>query len=68
VFFSKYETKTPNIEQFARTLKQETVVTPPFPLEGNQNTTALVLGRGATLQDAYLHLEEAKKNLHSIVG
>lgn len=67
-FFSKYETKQPNVEQFSKTLRQDTVVTPPFPLDGNINATALVMGKGANLQDACLHLEEAKKNLHSILG
>jgi predicted ATP-grasp superfamily ATP-dependent carboligase len=66
-FFSKYETKQPNPEQFRKTLRLETVVAPPFPLEGNLNPTALVMGRGASLQDAFLHLEEAKKNLRSIM-
>jgi tyramine---L-glutamate ligase len=67
-FFLKYETKVPNTEQFLRTFRQGTVIMPPFPLEGNANATALVLGRGASLQDAFLHLEEAKKNLRSIMG
>jgi predicted ATP-grasp superfamily ATP-dependent carboligase len=67
-FFSKYETNLPKAEQFQKTLHQDTVVTPPFPLEGNNNATALVIGRGANLQDACLRLEEAKKNLHSILG
>lgn len=67
-FFSKYEVKQPNAEQFRKTLNQKTVVAPPFPLGVNENATALVLGLGVNLQDAYLHLEEAKKNLHSILG
>lgn len=67
-FFSKYQVKQLNAEQFRKTLWQETVVSPPFPLGGNEHATALVMGKDINPQNAFMRLEEAKKNIDSILG
>jgi hypothetical protein len=43
------------------------VVSPPFPLNENEKFIALIIGEGVTLNDAKMHLEEAKKRLHNII-
>jgi predicted ATP-grasp superfamily ATP-dependent carboligase len=67
-FFSKYQTTKPTEVLFQKMAKQEAVVTPPFPLAENRIATAMVVGRGISMQDACLRLEEAKKSLHSILS
>jgi hypothetical protein len=39
-----------------------------FHLQKHDKATALLLGKGDSLQDAFLRLEEAKRGLHSILG
>jgi predicted ATP-grasp superfamily ATP-dependent carboligase len=65
--FSKIETSKPTIEAFQKTAKLSAVVSPPFPLNGNEKSIALIIGEGVTLNDAKMHLEEAKKRLHNII-
>jgi predicted ATP-grasp superfamily ATP-dependent carboligase len=67
-FFAKCQTTKPTATVFQKTLKQQTIISPPFPLNENKCTTAMVIANGDNMQDACLHLEEAKKNLHSIMG
>ena len=67
-FFAKIQTAKPSDDLFQKAAKQKTVVAPPFSLEQSQTATALVLGKGDNMQDACLRLEEAKKNLHSILS
>jgi tyramine---L-glutamate ligase len=68
VCFSKTETSTPSMNAFQKASKLATVVSPPFPLSGNAKTCALVIGGGASLTEATLRLEEAKKSLLKIVS
>ena len=65
--FSKVETNFPSASIFQQTTKLGFIVSPPFPLENNAKSTALVLGNGNSLDEALLRLEEAKKNLLDIV-
>ena len=65
--FSKIETSKPSVDEFQKAAKLDTVVSPPFPLEDNTKSSALVIGEGENLDDARLHLEEAKKNLLNII-
>jgi predicted ATP-grasp superfamily ATP-dependent carboligase len=67
-FFSKFETKNPTAGEFLKIVKQDSVVCPPFPLEKTDRATALLLGKGVSLQYAFLRLEEAKKSISSILG
>ena len=66
--FSKTETATPTFEAFRKAAKLDMVVSPPFPLEDNANSCALVLGRGESLKNASIRLEEAKKHLLNIIS
>ncbi len=63
VCFSKLEMPKPALSVFQKTSALEDVVSPPFPLEGNTKSNALVIGYGETLEIARLRLEEAKKHL-----
>jgi predicted ATP-grasp superfamily ATP-dependent carboligase len=65
--FSKIETSKPTIAAFQKTAKLSAVVSPPFPLNENEKSIALVIGEGVTLNEAKMHLEEAKKLLHNII-
>ena len=65
--FTKIETSKPTIEDFQKAAKLDVVVSPPFPLKDNAKSCALVIGDGKTLEDARLHLEEAKKHLLNII-
>jgi predicted ATP-grasp superfamily ATP-dependent carboligase len=66
--FSKIKTSKPTIDTFQKAAKFDTVVSPPFPLEHNTKSCALVMGEGNCLDDARMHLEEAKKNLLTIIS
>jgi tyramine---L-glutamate ligase len=65
--FAKIETPLLSLNTFQKAAKSEAVVSPPFPLEGQTKSFALVIGDAGTLDDARLRLEEAKKNLLNII-
>jgi predicted ATP-grasp superfamily ATP-dependent carboligase len=67
VCFSKIESSKPTLNAFKKAAKLDTVITPPFPLEGDSKSSALVIGEGNGLDDAKLRLEEAKKHLLNII-
>ncbi|TFH22508.1 ATP-grasp domain-containing protein [Candidatus Bathyarchaeota archaeon] len=65
--FSKVDTSSPTLEAFQKVAKFCAVVSPPFPLIENDKSTSLLIGEGVTMNDAEIHLEEAKKCLHYII-
>ena len=65
--FSKVETSKPTMDAFQKASKLINVVSPPFPLNENEKSITLIVGEGDTLNDAKLHLEEAKRRLGSII-
>ncbi len=65
--FSKVEISKPTITTFQKITQMNAVVSPPFPLSENKKSIALIIGEGVTLNDAKMHLEEAKKSLHNII-
>jgi tyramine---L-glutamate ligase len=65
--FSKVETSKPTMEAFQKVSRLSNVVSPPFPLNEKEKSIALLLGEGNTLNDAKLHLEEAKKRLFNTI-
>jgi tyramine---L-glutamate ligase len=65
--FSKIKTNCPQTPAFEQAAKLSDVISPPFPLENNANSCALILGNGNSLSEAQRRLEEAKKNLLNIV-
>ena len=65
--FSKIETSKPTIATFQKTAKLSAVVSPPFPLNEKEKSITLIIGEGVTLNEAKMHLEEAKKRLHNII-
>jgi predicted ATP-grasp superfamily ATP-dependent carboligase len=67
VCFSKIETSTPTIDAFQKAAKLDAAISPPFPLEDNTKSYTLIIGDADTLDDAKLHLEEAKKHLRNII-
>ena len=65
--FSKVKIPTPSMVFYQRASKLNSIVSPPFPLNDNHPGVSLIQGKGADLKDANLHLEEAKKDLLSII-
>jgi tyramine---L-glutamate ligase len=66
--FLKVETATPSTLVYQKATKLSSVVSPPFPLNDYLQAVSLVLGKGDSLKDAYLNLEEAKKHLLNIIN
>lgn len=64
--FSKVETPKPTNNAFHKAAKLPSVVSPPFLLNGT--ACSLLMGEGATLAEADLQLEQAKKRLLTITG
>jgi predicted ATP-grasp superfamily ATP-dependent carboligase len=65
--FSKVEVSKTTITVFQKSTQMNAVVSPPFPINENEKSIALIIGEGATLNDAKMHLEETKKSLHNII-
>ncbi len=68
VCFSKVETPKPTLDAFQKAAQSKEVVSPPFPMGNNDETCSLVYGKGESLEDAQLRLEEAKKRLLTIIS
>ena len=66
--FLKTETPKPTMVTFKNIVNMDAVVSPAFPLEDNAKSCALLIGNGATLDEAIFDIEEAKKKLYSIIG
>jgi hypothetical protein len=66
--FSKIETSKPQPLAFHKASELSAVVSPPFPIDGNDKACALLIGEGEDLGEAQLRLEEAKKHLCNIIG
>jgi biotin carboxylase len=64
--FSKIQCPTPSAAAYRKAARLSGVISPPFPLIGCAEASALIMGYGDTIGDAQLRLEEAKKSLHSI--
>jgi len=67
-FFSKVAVAKPTPEVFRKLTKTKYVCSPPFPLVQNDTAYALITSRGATMQDACLRIEQAKKSMHNIMS
>ncbi len=66
--FSKVETPKPTIDAFKKAAEMPSVISPPFPLNPNNNSCSLMLGVGESLEQANLGLEEAKKQLKNTIS
>jgi hypothetical protein len=64
----KIRTPIPTTGVYRRAIKLSGVISPPFPLIGDPNAAALIMGYGDSMQEAQSGLEEAKKSLSSING
>jgi hypothetical protein len=67
VYFSKVETPKPTASTFEKAAQIKEVVSPPFPLDDNDNACSLVTGHGESMDKALLQFEEAKKRLLYII-
>jgi predicted ATP-grasp superfamily ATP-dependent carboligase len=65
--FSKMESQKPTLTTFQKAAALSAVVSPPFPLNGNAKVCSMLVGNGASLKEATVHLEEAKKRLLNII-
>jgi predicted ATP-grasp superfamily ATP-dependent carboligase len=68
ISFSKLETPKPTINAFNKTAQVCEVVSPPFPLNDNQKACGLIAGKGDSMEQAKLQLEEAKKRILNIIS
>ena len=68
VCFSKLETPKPSINAFQKAARIDEVVSPPFPLEDQPKSYALIASQGDSLKNAKLRLEEAKKRVLNIMS
>jgi tyramine---L-glutamate ligase len=66
--FLKLKIPKPTISAFNSTVGLSEVVSPPFPLNNNQRSCALIVGKGASAAEASLQLEEAKKRVLNIIS
>ena len=66
--FSKIETNKPSFTVFQKASKLYSVISPPFPLNENTTVSSIVIGKGESLENAGLRLEEAKKRLLDIIS
>jgi len=64
--FSKQQTPKPTMAVYQKTSKLASIVSPPFPLQGNAKSYALAIIYGENLEIACSALEEAKKQLEDI--
>jgi tyramine---L-glutamate ligase len=65
--FSKIKITISKIIPFQKIICLSNVISPPFPLESNPESCALVFGEGDSLDEAKHRLEEAKKSLSEIL-
>jgi len=66
--FSKVKTPAPTVATLQKTYCLNQVISPPFPVQDRETAYALVLGHGATVKEATVRFQEAKKSLCSIVS
>jgi predicted ATP-grasp superfamily ATP-dependent carboligase len=67
-YFSKIETIKPTISAYHKAAQIDEVVSPPFPLDGDDTTCSLAVGHGDSLKQARMQFEEAKKRLLNIIN
>jgi tyramine---L-glutamate ligase len=67
VCFKKIETPKPTISTFSQVCKLSTVISPPFPLDNNSKSCALICGEGSDARIARLSLVDAEKRLLRIL-
>ena len=65
--FQKQEMPKPTIEGYRKSLIFPGMISPPFPLEGNSQSCAFIIGYSNKLDKAYLELEETQKNLQTSI-
>ena len=65
--FSKQQTPKPTMAEYQKASKLASIVSPPFPLEGNNESYALSIGSAENIEIACSASEEAKKQLKDII-
>jgi predicted ATP-grasp superfamily ATP-dependent carboligase len=66
--FLKVQTPKPTVAAFKKAAELPAVVAPPFPLDGKEESFAIVIGEGASSAEAATRLEEAKKQLQNLIS
>jgi predicted ATP-grasp superfamily ATP-dependent carboligase len=67
-FFSKVRTTTPDVDALQILNKMKEVISPPFPLSGNEAACALIAAHASTLSEAKLQFDETKKRVKKITN
>ena len=65
--FSKQQTPKPTMAEYQKASKLASIVTPPFPLKGNTESYALLIGSAENVEIACSASEEAKEKLKDII-
>jgi len=68
VSFSKLKIPKPTTSSFQKISQISEVVSPPFPLNDNQKACGLIAGKGDSMEQGRIQLEEAKKRVLNIVN
>jgi predicted ATP-grasp superfamily ATP-dependent carboligase len=66
VFFSKVKTTTPDIDALQILNEMKEIISPPFPLSGDEAACAMIASYALTLNEAKLHFDEVKKRVNKI--
>jgi predicted ATP-grasp superfamily ATP-dependent carboligase len=63
--FQKQEISRPTIEKYRKSSIFPGIISPPFPLEGNSQSCAFIIGYSNKLDKAHLLLQETQKKLQT---
>jgi predicted ATP-grasp superfamily ATP-dependent carboligase len=67
-FFSKVKTTTPNVNALQILNEKKEIISPPFPLSGDDATCAMIVSYGSTLNEAKFQFGEAEKRVNKIAN
>jgi predicted ATP-grasp superfamily ATP-dependent carboligase len=67
-YFSKVEAPNPHLSALQKIYGMNGVASPPFPVSGNDVTSALITSHGTTLQEAQSKFRETKKRLLNTIS
>ena len=67
-FFSKVKTTPPDVDALQTLNEMKEIISPPFPLSGNEAAWAMIASYATTLSGAKLQFNEAKKRAKKITN
>ena len=67
-FFSKVKTTLPHVDALQILNEMEEIISPPFPLSGNEEAWAMIASCATTLSEAKPQFDEAKKRVNKVTN